>query len=70
MVRQYFNRSEEKAIRIIEFSEKRCDGVDWSESLLAKGDIGVNGNELIFEEEKNYFDDVLKEENLHLKMNP
>ena len=37
---------------------------------MAKGDIGVNGNELIFEEEKNYFDDVLKEKNFHLKMNP
>ena len=25
---------------------------------------------MIFEEEKNYFDDVLKKKNLHLKMNP
>merc|ERR1712087_566774 len=36
----------------------------------AKGDIEVHANELIFEEEKNYFDHVLKEKNLHLKMNP
>ena len=37
--RQYFNMSEEKSIRIIEFSGKQSDWGGWSEKFLTKAEM-------------------------------